>query len=59
MKCTFEMASGGTICIPSFMKIGRGVQAVLRFCLRNFRGCNAGITDGKDLCLPLRWAQVP
>jgi hypothetical protein len=32
-----------------FMKIGTGVQAVLRFCLRNLRGCNVGITDGKDL----------
>jgi hypothetical protein len=26
------------------MKIGAGVQAVLRFCLRNLRGCNVGIT---------------
>jgi hypothetical protein len=25
------------------MKIGRGVQAFLMFCLRNFRGCNIGI----------------
>jgi hypothetical protein len=31
--------------VPSFMKIGTGVQATLRFCLRNLRGCNVGITD--------------
>jgi hypothetical protein len=37
------------IYVPYFMKIGIGVQAVLRFCLRNLRGCNFGITGGKDL----------
>jgi hypothetical protein len=40
------MGSGGMINIPSFMKIGMGVQAILRFCLSNLRGCNVGITDG-------------
>jgi hypothetical protein len=35
--------------IPSLMKIDAGVQAILRFSLRNLRGCNVGITDGKDL----------
>jgi hypothetical protein len=30
-----EMVSGSMIYVPSFMKIGRGVQAILRFCLRN------------------------
>jgi hypothetical protein len=30
------------------MKIGTGVQAILRFCLRNFRGRNVGITDERD-----------
>jgi uncharacterized protein YraI len=44
-----EMGSGGMIYIPSFMKIVTGVQAILRFCLRNLRGCNVGFTDGKDL----------
>jgi hypothetical protein len=34
--------------IKSFMKIGTGVQATFRFCL-SMRGCNVGITDGKDL----------
>jgi uncharacterized protein YraI len=38
-----EMGSGGMICIPDFMKIGTGVQAVLRFCLRKLKGCNVGI----------------
>jgi hypothetical protein len=30
------------------MKIYAGVQAILRFCLRNLRGYNVGITDGRD-----------
>jgi hypothetical protein len=34
---------------PSFMKIANGVQEILKFCLRNLRGCNVGITDGRDL----------
>jgi hypothetical protein len=33
------------------MKIGIYVQAILRFCLRNFRSCNVGITDYRgDIC---------
>jgi hypothetical protein len=43
------MASGGMIYLPSFMKIGIGVQGILRFCLRNLRGCDVGITEGRDL----------
>jgi hypothetical protein len=35
--------------IPSFMKIGTGVQAILRGFLGNFNGCDVGITDGRDL----------
>jgi hypothetical protein len=42
MKYAAGMASCGVICLPSFMKIGTGVQAVLRFGLRNLRGCNVG-----------------
>jgi hypothetical protein len=54
------MASCGMIYAPSFLKIGRGVQAILRFCLRNLRGCDVGISDGNDfLIAPLRWDQVP
>jgi hypothetical protein len=37
------------------MEIGTGVQAILRFCLKNFRGCNVGITQGNEfLIMPLR-----
>jgi hypothetical protein len=43
-----EIGSGGMIHLP-FMKIGVGVQAVLKFCLRNLRGCNVGVTDERDL----------
>jgi uncharacterized protein YraI len=49
MNCAIEMHSCGTIYIPSFMKIGTGVQAILMFCLRNLRGCNVGVTGGRDL----------
>jgi hypothetical protein len=44
-----EMASCSMTYLICFMKIGTGVQAILRLSLRNLRGCNAGITDGKDL----------
>jgi hypothetical protein len=49
MMYTVEMASCGIIRLQSFMKIGTDIQAILRFCLRNMRGCNIDITDGKDL----------
>jgi hypothetical protein len=49
MKCVVEMASYGMIYIASFMKIGTSVQAILRFSLSNFKGCNVGITDGRDV----------
>jgi hypothetical protein len=39
----------GFMYVASFMKIGTGVQAILRFGLRNFRGCDVGITDGRDV----------
>jgi hypothetical protein len=42
--------------IPSFMKIGTGIPAILRFCFRNLRGCDVGIPGGRDLrCSPLKW----
>jgi hypothetical protein len=44
-----KMASCGMIYISSFMNIGTGVQAILRFCFRNLRGYNVGITGGRDL----------
>jgi hypothetical protein len=38
-----------------FHEISRGVQATLRFCLSNLRGCNVDITGGRDLWIaPLR-----
>jgi hypothetical protein len=46
--------------IPIFVKIGTGVKAKIWFFLRNLRGCNIGITDGRDfLSIPLRLAQLP
>jgi hypothetical protein len=48
-----------TIYIPGFMYIEIGIQIILRFCLRNLRGLNVGITDGRNLwCTPLRWPRV-
>jgi hypothetical protein len=46
MKCAIEMDSGGMIYMPSFIKIGKGVEATLRVHLGNFRDCNVGITNG-------------
>jgi hypothetical protein len=49
MKYAVEMALRGMIYVPSFMKIGTGVQAILRLCLKNLRCCNVDITGGRDL----------
>jgi hypothetical protein len=49
MNFAVETGSGEIMHIPSSMKIGAGVQAVLRFGLRNLRGCNVGIADERDL----------
>jgi hypothetical protein len=51
MKYAVEIASCGMIYLMSFIKIGTGVQAILRFGLRNLRGCNVGITDGRDFLI--------
>jgi hypothetical protein len=41
------------------MKIGIGVQEILRFCLRNLRCCNVGKTEWNDLrIMLLRWTDV-
>jgi hypothetical protein len=59
MKCITDVASCGMKYIQSFMETGTGVQATLQFSLINLRGCNVGITEGRDLrTTPLRWAQV-
>jgi hypothetical protein len=49
MVYAVEMASGSMIYLPSFLKIGTGFQAILRFFLSSFNGYNVGITDGRDL----------
>jgi hypothetical protein len=43
------MTSYGMIFLPSFMKIGIGVQAVLRYCPSNLKGCNVGIIEVTNL----------
>jgi hypothetical protein len=49
VKYTVQMALFGMVYIQSFMKTGAGVQTTFRFCHRNLIGCNAGITDGRNL----------
>jgi hypothetical protein len=49
MKCVTEIGSDGMIYVPSFMKIGAGIQPILRFCLSNLRSCNVGMTEVRDL----------
>jgi hypothetical protein len=57
MKYAIEMVSCDTVYIPSFMNIGTGFQAIVRFCLRNLNGCNVDIIEGRSM--PLRWVQLP
>jgi hypothetical protein len=45
-KCAAKMSSGALICIPSFIKTGRAIQAIFRVCLSNLKCCDAGITVG-------------
>jgi hypothetical protein len=55
MMYAVEMASCGITCLPSFIKIGTGVQAILGGCLSNLNGYNTGISDGQNLSVvPLR-----
>jgi hypothetical protein len=44
-----ELGSSGTMYKKGFMKIVVCVQAILKFRLRNMRGCNVGIIDGRGL----------
>jgi hypothetical protein len=54
-----EMPSCGMTYLLTFMKIGTGVQKILRFYLSNLDGRNVGITNGMELwSAPLRLAQV-
>jgi hypothetical protein len=50
MMYTVEMASCDVIHLTSFMKIGKGVQAILRFCHRNLRGCSVSIVTYLGAC---------
>jgi hypothetical protein len=59
MKYAVEIASCGMIYLMIFIKIGTGIEKIIRFFFRNLRGCNIGITDGKDLrSAPLKLTQV-
>jgi hypothetical protein len=50
-----EMPSCGMIYVLSFMKIGTGVQAILKFCLGNLKSCSVVIIGGRNLRnMPLR-----
>jgi hypothetical protein len=48
MKYTVEVTSDGMIRIPSFIKTGTSVQAILSLSLRNLNDCNVG---KKEKCL--------
>jgi hypothetical protein len=59
MEYATEMESCGMIHMPSFMTIDIGIQAILRFCLRNLRGCKVDTADERDLrCMALRWLRM-
>jgi hypothetical protein len=49
MMDAIEIASGGMIHLPSFVKIDTGIQEILRFYFSNLNGCSVGITDGKEV----------
>jgi hypothetical protein len=49
MMYAVKIDSGGIIYVQSIMKIGTGVQSILRFCLSSLKGCDVGATDGGDL----------
>jgi hypothetical protein len=43
------MVSRDIIYALSFIEIGTGIQAVLRFCLKNVTSCKIGTTDRRNL----------
>jgi hypothetical protein len=45
MMYVIQILSCGMVLLSSFIKHGTGVQAILRFCFSNLKGCNVGITD--------------
>jgi hypothetical protein len=48
MKYAVEMASGDMICIPT-LKIGSGIQVILRLYFNKLRSWSVDVTDGRDL----------
>jgi hypothetical protein len=61
MKGAVEIGSGGMIYsyVPCLMKIGTGVQAMLRVWFSNMKGCNVGVTNVRDLWrTSFKWAQM-
>jgi hypothetical protein len=48
VKYAVGIALCGVIYVPSFMKIDTGIEAMLRCCHINLKGCNDGTTDGRD-----------
>jgi hypothetical protein len=46
MNDAVRMAYCDMICMPIFMEIGIGVQALVRFSFRKRRGCDVAITCG-------------
>jgi hypothetical protein len=51
MKYAVENSSCGMIHVYliSFMKIGNRRSSNIEVCLKNLRGCNVGITYGRDV----------
>jgi hypothetical protein len=49
MKGTIEMGSSDMTYMQRSMKIGTGIQAIIRCCLRNMGGCDVDITGVRDL----------
>jgi hypothetical protein len=49
MMYAVEMAPCGILYLHGFVKIGKGVQAILSFGLSNLNGCNVGINDRRYL----------
>jgi hypothetical protein len=47
------MSSGGVIYsyIPSFKKIGKDAEGILKFYLRNLKDCSDDISDGKEFAV--------
>jgi hypothetical protein len=43
------MTSCSMIHTSRIMNIVTDVQVILRFCPRNLKGCNVGVTGGRDL----------